>query len=83
MPAALDISQRTASGVTSEMERKFLLFKFSSRMPQYITKTGIFNRVCFPSFDTVGFTLALVAAGLLAIYYAAYVYYSRKLGGED
>jgi uncharacterized membrane protein len=35
------------------------------------------------AFDTVGITLAFAAAGLLAIYYAGYLWYARKLGGED
>jgi uncharacterized membrane protein len=36
-----------------------------------------------PALEQVGLTLAYTAAGLLVIYYLGYLYYGRKLGGED
>jgi uncharacterized membrane protein len=35
-----------------------------------------------PEFEQAGFTMAYATCGLLLIYWIAYIYYNRKLGGK-
>jgi uncharacterized membrane protein len=36
-----------------------------------------------PVLEQIGFTLAYSAAGMVLIYYIAYIFYSRKMGGKE